>query len=496
MTNIYLSTSIPYVNSDPHVGFALELVQGDALARYWRSRGKHVHFQGGTDDNSLKNVRAAEQASVPVDKLVVRNADRFRHLSEVLGVSFDDFVSTSQDKRHPKAVEKLWKACASSADIYRKTYSGLYCVGCEQFYAETELVDGCCPEHSTRPEEISEQNWFFRLSKYGDRLLALIESGDLKIVPESKRNEILATLQAGVDDISISRSADRAKGWGIPVPEDPTEVIYVWIDALANYLTGAGYGTDDANFDQVWSSAKERVHLLGKGITRFHAVYWPAILLSAGIPLPSKILVHGYLTIDGKKIGKSAGNGVDPEPLIVRYGQDAVRWYLLRHQKSDADGDFSEDRLIEAHNADLSNQLGNLFSRALGIARRGGLHDLPLRPVTSNEVWKQAIALEENVRAAVGRFAIHDALDSVVELLSEGNRFFTASEPWKLVRQAESNPETVNRLQDILGTVFGVVEIVAVTLAPFIPDGSERLLKALREGREVSVFPKITPISG
>lgn len=496
MTNIYLSTSIPYVNSEPHVGFALELVQGDALARYWRSRGKQVHFQGGTDDNSLKNVRAAEEASVPVDELVVRNAGRFRHLSEALDVSFDDFVSTSQDTRHPQAVENLWKACASSGDIYRKTYTGLYCVGCEQFYTESELVDGCCPEHSTRPEDISEQNWFFRLSKYRDQLLALIESGDLKIVPESKRNEVLATLRAGVDDISISRSATRAKGWGIPVPGDPTEVIYVWIDALANYLTGVGYGTNDAKYDQLWSSAEDRVHLLGKGITRFHAIYWPAILLSAGIPLPSKLLVHGYLTIDGKKIGKSAGNGIDPAPLVARYGQDAVRWYLLRHQKSDADGDFSEERLIEAHNADLSNQLGNLFSRALGIARRAGLQELPLKPDTSNEVWKQAIALEENVGAALERFAIHDALDSVVELLSEANRYFTTSEPWKLVRQTDSNREAVNGLKDILGTVFGVVEIVALTLAPFIPDGSERLREALREGREVSVFPKIAPISG
>jgi methionyl-tRNA synthetase len=337
----YLSTSIPYVNSEPHVGFALELVQADALARFRRSKGDEVWLQGGTDDNSLKNVRSAEEAGLPVAELVARNAGRFQALAETLGVTFSDYVCTSRDPRHRPTVERLWRACAEAGDIYRKSYEGLYCVGCEQFYTESELVDGCCTEHGTTPETVKEENWFFRLSRYTNQLLGLVESREIDISPDHKRNEIIGLLRQGLADISISRSAVRAKGWGIPVPDDPSEVVYVWIDALANYLSGLGFGGSSGDFDRWWSSAGHREHLVGKGITRFHAVYWPAILLSAGLPLPSRILVHGYVTLDGRKIGKSNGNGIDPEPLVERYGRDAVRWYLLRHIRSDNDGDFS-----------------------------------------------------------------------------------------------------------------------------------------------------------
>lgn len=340
MNEIYITTSIPYVNAAPHVGFALELVQADAYARHFRLLGHDVRFQCGTDDNSLKNVRSAEAAGLPVEEFVNRNADRFERLGGQLDISNQEFVRTSRDPRHAACVHALWRACAENGDLYRKAYAGLYCVGCEQFYELSELDDGRCPEHGIALEIIREENWFFRLSRYGDRLIELVESGELLIVPAHRRNEVLALLRRGLTDISVSRSAERARGWGVPVP-DGDEVVYVWFDALANYLTGLGHGSGQTLLQRYWSGG-QRIHVVGKGISKFHAIYWPAILLSAGLPPPSSILVHGYVTVDGRKIGKSAGNGIDPERIIQAYGTpDALRYYLLRHIRSGDDGDFS-----------------------------------------------------------------------------------------------------------------------------------------------------------
>ena len=295
----YITTTIPYVNARPHLGFALELVQADALARHHRGQGDHVRFQTGTDDNSLKNVLAAEAAGVGVQEFVDGNAAAFVALSEPLSLSVDDVIRTSRDPRHRAGVERLWRACADAGDFYRKHYRGLYCVGCEQFYAPAELSDGRCPEHDTEPQQVSEENWFFRLSRYTGRLHDLIATGVLRIEPAERRNEVLAFIAGGLEDFSISRSITRARGWGIPVPGDPSQVIYVWWDALGNYLTALGYGTAGEDHQRWWTGADHRIHLVGKGVLRFHAVYWPAMLLSAGQPLPTEILVHGYLTADG-----------------------------------------------------------------------------------------------------------------------------------------------------------------------------------------------------
>ena len=278
----YITTTIPYVNARPHIGHALEFVQADVLARFRRQRGDRVRFQAGTDDNSLKNVLAAQEAGESVREFVDRNAEAFVALGPALSLTVDDVIRTSRDARHRPGVERFWRACAAAGDLYRKRYEGLYCTGCEQFYSPAELPAGRCPEHGTEPQRVAEENWFFRLSRYGDRLRAAITGGELRIEPAGRRNEVLAFIDGGLEDFSVSRPAARAGGWGIPVPGDPGQVIYVWFDALCNYVTALGYGTGDDAYQQWWAGAGRRIHLLGKGVLRFHAVYWPAMLLSVG----------------------------------------------------------------------------------------------------------------------------------------------------------------------------------------------------------------------
>ena len=334
----YVTTAIPYVNARPHLGFALELCVADAFARHRRQRGHEVRFVTGTDDHSLKNVLAAASAGVPTSEWVERHAAAFEDLNGALSVSADDFLRTSANAAHGPAVRALWAACAASGDLYRQAYKGWYCIGCERFFEPEELQGGRCLEHSAPLELVEEVNWFFRLSRYRERLLETIDTGRLRIEHPGARAETLAFLRGPVRDISVSRSAARARGWGLEVPGDPDQVIWVWFDALAHYLSALGYATaDSSRFDAFWRGSRERVHVIGKGVVRFHAVFWPAFLASAGLPWPTDLLVHGYLTLGGEKISKS-GRTVDPLELVARHGSDAVRYYLLRHVRTDRDG--------------------------------------------------------------------------------------------------------------------------------------------------------------
>ena len=366
---IYLSTTIPYVNGRPHIGRA-EFVQTDALGRHHRLRGDLVRFQTGTDENSFTNVLAAEAEGLSPHELVDRNAAAFAKLAGPLALSYDDFIQTSSDPRHPAGAQRLWRACAERGDLYLKEYQGLYCVGCEQFYREAELAGGRCPEHGTIPQLVSERNWFFRLSRYGGQLHDLISSGRLRVEPAGRRNEVLAFIAAGLEDFSISRSTQRAHGWGIPVPGDPGQVMYVWWDALGNYISALGYGGQAGEYERWWRHGDRRVHLVGKGVLRFHAVYWPAMLLSAGEPLPTDVLVHDYLTTDGHKISKSGGGTPDPVALARQFGTDSVRWWLLREVPRVGDADFTVARLVARANADLAGGLGNLVSRTVTMVHR------------------------------------------------------------------------------------------------------------------------------
>src|SRR5215469_8384310 len=398
MTSTYITTTIPYVNGRPHLGHALELVQADVLARYHRSIGEQVRFQSGTDDNSLKNVLAAEAAGVGVQEFVDASAAAFTGLAEPLSLSVDDLIRTSSDPRHKAGVERLWRACADRGDLYRRHYEGLYCVGCEQFYTEAELDDGRCREHGTVPELVCEENWFFRLSRYAGKLRGLIASGAIRVEPAERRNEVLALIDGGLEDFSVSRGTERARGWGIPVPGDPGQVIYVWWDALGNYLTALDYARDGENLGRWWTGASRRIHLLGKGVLRFHAVYWPAMLLSAGQAVPTDIVVHGYLTENGRKISKSSGATFDPYVLAGTYGTDAVRWWLLREVPRGADADFTVDRLVSRANDELANGFGNLVNRVVSlIYRYRGGHS----PATTTGAPDVA-ALDQALRQAPG----------------------------------------------------------------------------------------------
>jgi methionyl-tRNA synthetase len=388
MNGFYVTTAIPYVNAAPHLGHALELVQVDVLARHRRLRGQPVRFLTGTDENALKNVTAARAAGVGVAEFVAAGADRFAALRGPLSLSFDDFIPTSADPRHRRGVELLWRRCAP--DLYRRRYEGRYCAGCEQFYETSELDGGRCREHGTEPEHIAEENWFFRLSRYADAIEGAITSGSVRIEPETRRNEVLAFVRSGLTDISVSRPVARAGGWGIPVPGDPEQVVYVWWDALANYVTALDH--EDA-LSEWWLRSAERVHVIGKGIARFHAVHWPALLTAVGLPLPTAVFVHPYLTVNGAKISKSARTGVDPVELVARFGVDAVRWWLLREASGRADTDFTVARLVDRADRELAGGLGNLVQRLVVLVHKIGSGRLGPGDGAPEEVAAAAAAL-------------------------------------------------------------------------------------------------------
>lgn len=477
----FITTAIPYVNARPHIGFALEIVLTDALARYHRLKGEDVRFLTGTDDNSLSNVRAAEEEGVPTGDLVDRYATDFQNLRGPLNLSFDDFIRTSAEERHLDGVKKLWEACDASGDIYKKPYRGLYCVGCEVFYTEDELQDGLCPEHLTRPEIVEEENYFFRLSRYQDDLLDLISSDRLRVIPQTRRNEVLSFIKTGLQDFSISRSRERSRGWGVPVPGDPGQVMYVWFDALGNYITALDYATDGPLYRRYWLDNPNRIHVIGKDIIRFHAVYWPAMLLSAGVPLPRAIVIHGFLTIEGQKMSKSLGNVIDPVDWVSRYGTDALRHYLLRFSPWD-DGDVNEDGFIRTYNADLADQLGNLLSRVVGMVVRyyDGVVPAPAEPgEAERRLIEKAGEAPGRIDEAVSRFAPNEALAAIWALVGAANKYVVEVEPWALDRRRGSDEAAEAQLATALYTLAEVLRLVAHLCAPFIPETAEAICEQI-----------------
>ena len=475
----YITTSIPYVNARPHIGHALEFVQTDAFARFHRLMGDDTRFLTGTDENSLTNVLAAEREGISTSELVERNAATFIGLTEILNISNDDFIRTAVEERHVEGARKLWQACADNGDIYKKHYSGLYCVRCEQFYTEDELDNGLCPEHHIPPELVEEENYFFRLSRYGDKLLELIDSGELRIIPETRRNEVRSFVARGLEDFSLSRSRTRARGWGVEVPGDPDQVMYVWFDALANYITALNYGLGGDLYKHYWIDNPERVHVIGKGILRFHAVYWPGMLLSAGQPLPTTIFVHGYLTIDGEKMSKSLGNVVDPADLVERYGSEAVRYWMLREVPPTGDADYTDEKLERRYNADLANDLGNLLNRTVSMIQRyrGGAI-----PTPSGK--GESLGAEE-LSAQIQTFMAEDydpqsALSAIFESVVRANRYVEETAPWVLSKAERAGDEDARgKLDTALYSLAETLRIVATALRPFLPETSGRIAEQL-----------------
>ena len=517
---IYLSTTIPYVNARPHLGFALELVQADALARHHRQRGDLVRFQTGTDENSLKNVLAAQAEGVPVRELVRRNAAAFAALAGPLALSYDDFIQTSSDPRHLAGAQRLWRACAERGDLYLKEYQGRYCVGCEQFYREAELAGGRCPDHGTAAQLVSERNWFFRLSRYGGPLHDLVSSGRLRVEPAGRRNEVLAFIASGLEDFSISRSTRRAHGWGIPVPGDPGQVMYVWWDALGNYISALGYGGQAGEYERWWRRGDRRVHLVGKGVLRFHAVYWPAMLLSAGQPLPTDILVHDYLTTDGHKISKSGGGTPDPVALVRQFGTDSVRWWLLREVPRAGDTDFTAGRLIARANADLADGLGNLVSRTVAMVHRYRAGVVPGGEAVRAGVVPGGEAVRAGavpgggqgragdpgagrlraacerapglIDAALGDFDFRAAADAAWEIVDQANRYIEDVRPWQLARSQDGLAAA--RLDAALALLIRACRCLACQLAPLVPGTAARVAAQCTPAGPVGKLPDPEPV--
>ncbi len=489
----YITTAIPYVNGEPHLGHALELVQADVLARHRRVRGENVRFLSGTDDNALKNVDAAVAAGAPVAGFVAEKAQRFADLAGPLQLSTDDFIRTSTDPRHRPGVERLWRACAEAGDLYQRDYEGLYCSGCESFVAADDLVDGRCREHGEPPEPVAERNWFFRLSRYQDTLLDVIDSGGLRVEPEHRRNEVLAFIRSGLVDFSVSRAQERARGWGIPVPGDPTQVIYVWFDALANYVTALGGNADSDEYRIWWRESDERLHVIGKGILRFHAVYWPAILLSAGQPLPTTIFAHEYVAVDGHKLSKSSGNAIDPLSVVDRFGPDALRWWFARDVPRNGDAEFREE-LVATRANELADGLGNLINRTIALVSRSrpdGLRPVSEPLAAAGRLLSLCDELSSTIDDALADFDLRAATAALSDVVDEANRFVSATRPWELAKTAHVED---GRLDALLGVLVGACRVITAELRPFLPLAAERIAAALDEldaqkGR--ALFPKV-----
>jgi methionyl-tRNA synthetase len=470
VSRYYLTTAIDYVNSRPHLGTAYEKVTADVIARYKRLAGFDVHFLMGNDEHS-QNVykKAVEQGfhNNPVG-YCDRMEEEFTSVWKALHCSYDDFIRTTQP-RHRAAVQKLAQAAYDAGDIYEGVYEGWYCVSCETFKPEKDLVDGKCPLHPTlTPEWIREKNFFFRLSKYRDRLLEHFEANPSFLEPEIRRNEILRLLEAGLEDISMSRAG---QSWGVPLPFDPASVVYVWFDALINYATAVGYGTDDTMLAKWWPAD---LHVIGKDITRFHTVFWPAMLWSAGLEAPRQVFGHGWLHYGGQRMSKSLGTSVDPVEAAAKFGPDAIRLYLTKEITYGSDGDFTWERFEERYNVDLANNLGNLVSRVVSMADkyRGGR----VAPAgDGGRLAGVAAAALERYRTAMDGFALHEGVAAAYELVDATNGFIADSAPWKLAK----DPANAARLDAVLFEAAEAVRVAAVMLQPVIPSSSTEMLRRI-----------------
>ena len=476
MSNYYVTTSIPYVNGEPHLGHAMEFVMADVLARYARLQKKTVLFSTGTDEHGGKIAEKAAELGLTPQALADQMSQRFRDLADKLNISNDRFIRTT-DKPHEQRAQLIWKAL--EPDIYKANYIGWYCTGDEEFFTEAQVKEnnGVCPDHNRPYEKVEEENYFFRLSKYTEPVRAAIESGAFQVIPDTRRNEVLALLKEGLEDISISRPKEKI-AWGIPVPGDPHQVMYVWFEALMNYITVLGY-PEHADFKGFWPA---NVQVVGKGITRFHAAIWPGMLLGLNLPLPKTLYVHGYVTVDSKKMSKSLGNAVSPLEVIDRYGPDAFRYFFLRHIPAYGDGDFTWEAFDAAYNNELANELGNAVQRTTAMIQKyqnGIIGDMP-EP-------EHDIA---HFQTALGACRFDRALDVVWEQVRGLNQYIDEEKPWAIAKLGDAD-----HLREVLAYQASCLIQIADMLEPFLPETAAKIQAAFAEGivRPIAgtLFPKL-----
>lgn len=470
---LYITTTLPYVNADPHVGFALELVQADAYARLARLLGRDVFFNFGTDEHGQKVWQKAKDEGKDIDDYVDFYANRFKNLKEVLNLSYDNFIRTTDDD-HMSAAQEMWKRANDLGDIYKKKYKGLYCVGCEAFIKESDLVDGKCPDHpNLTPEVVEEENYFFKLSKYESKLTQYLE-GDT-VLPDWRKKEALDFVKAGLEDLSISRDKKRMP-WGVPVPEDESQVMYVWFDALTNYISTLGWPDDrEGNFEKFWING-EVLQFAGKDQVRFQSIIWQAMLFSVGINKTDKVFYHGFITSKGQKMSKSLGNVINPKDLVEKYGTDALRYYLLRHIHPTDDSDMTPEGFHEAYTGNLVNGLGNLVSRIMKMAE-DNLESVPEIPDNT---------ISDEFKNLVSNFRFNEAMDFIWKEVGELDLLIQEKEPFKVVKK---DP---NKAKEIIGELVVRLYNVGRMLYPFMPEANIKIKEAVKRNKKPeALFPRI-----